>query len=139
MGWHDRTGEGQSALAFPGGIFGSDESWRQNFISRNQLGVAYLGGKTPCIIVERGTYNTIKLAAHQYKNNTLEKLWEWDSRYEGNIYAGQGAHFMHAADVDEDGRDEVIVGSAIIDDNGKGFWTTNMGHSDHCYLGTLIP
>ena len=33
-------------------------------------------------------------------------------------------HGMHAADVDDDGRDEVVIGSAVIDDNGKPLWNT---------------
>jgi len=46
---------------------------------------------------------------------------------------------MHAGDVDGDGRDEVIIGSACVDDNGTGLWTTGLGHCDHCYLGDLDP
>ncbi|MDQ3814348.1 MAG: carbohydrate binding domain-containing protein [Armatimonadota bacterium] len=110
-----------------------------NYYSRNQLGVAYLDGKTPCLIVERGTYNTIKLAAYQLRNKKLEPLWTWRDREDGGLYRGQGAHCLRAADVDGDGRDEVIIGSAVIDDNGVGLWSTGMGHPDHVTVGDLDP
>ncbi|MFC2116567.1 hypothetical protein ACFLTU_08820 [Bacteroidota bacterium] len=123
--------------------------------NRNQLGVAYLDGKTPCIIVERGTYDIIALAAYTLENGQLRLLWEWsDSEEEGLSYTGLGAHCMHAADVDGDGRDEVIIGGAMIDDNGVGLWTNHdmltprggmygynsgsgYGHPDRCVLGEL--
>lgn len=38
------------------------------------------------------------------------------------------------ADVDLDGRDEIVFGSMVIDDNGHGLSTTGLGHGDsqHC-------
>ncbi len=110
-----------------------------NYASRNQLGVAYLDGKTPSLLVERGTYNIIMLDAYQFSDGRLKKLWSWDNRNESRKYRGQGAHWMHAADVDGDGRDEVVIGSAVIDDNGKPLWTTGLGHPDHCYVGDIDP
>ena len=37
-------------------------------------------------------------------------------------------------DVDWDGRDEIVYGSMVVDDNGKGLSTTSYGHGDaqHC-------
>jgi len=110
-----------------------------NYASRNQLCVAYLDGKTPSLLVERGTYNIILLDAYQFRDGRLTKLWSWDNRNESRKYRGQGAHWMHAADVDGDGRDEVVIGSAVIDDNGKPLWTTGLGHPDHCYVGDIDP
>jgi rhamnogalacturonan endolyase len=113
--------------------------WWYNFASRNQLGVAYLDGRTPCLLVARGTYNIMKLDAYQYRDKKLELLWQWTSREESALYHGQGAHFMHCADVDDDGRDEVVLGSCVIDDNGNGLWSTGLRHADHCYLGDIDP
>ena len=114
---------------------------KYNYFSRNQLGIAYLDGKTPCIIVERGTYTTIAVQAWQFHENKLTKLWEWTSREEAGPkrYSGQGAHTLQAHDVDGDGRDEVVLGSAVIDDNGAGLWSTGLGHPDHCYVGKIDP
>ena len=110
-----------------------------NYASRNQLCVAYLDGKTPCLIVERGTYNVIEVSAYEYHDGKLRELWRWNDREEAEPYAGQGAHSMHAADVDGDGRDEVFLGSAVLDDNGNGLWSTGMGHPDHHYVGDIDP
>jgi len=110
-----------------------------NYASRNQIGVAYLDGKTPHLIVERGTYNVIVVIAYRLVDGKLEKIWQWDNCKLGREYQGQGAHWMHAADVDDDGRQEVVIGSAVIDDDGTALWTTGLGHPDHCYLGDIAP
>jgi len=130
-----RTGKPKAQAPWPDrGMFPS-----YNYASRNQLGVAYLDGKTPCLIVERGTYNVIVVDAYELAGGTLRKLWRWDNRRLPRSYWGQGAHWMHCADVDGDGRDEVLLGSAVLDDDGRELWTTGLGHPDHCYLGDLIP
>jgi len=133
--WDGMTGEEVARTDWPS----RDGLGAYNPISRNQLGIAYLDGKTPCLMVARGTYTLMKLAAYQYHHGKLEQLWYWDSRQDGRPYYGQGAHFMHAADVDDDGRDEVILGSCVIDDNGQGLWSTGLGHCDHCYVGDIDP
>ncbi len=117
------------------------EPYRYNLSSRNQICVAYLDGKTPCLVVNRGTYTTIRLVAYQFHQGRLERLWAWDSREETGRgrYNSQGAHIMRAADVDGDGRDEVIIGSAVVDDNGNGLWTTGFGHPDFCFVGDIDP
>jgi len=48
-------------------------------------------------------------------------------------------HGMHSADVDEDGRDEVVIGSAVLDDNGQPLWNTRKGHPDACYVADVDP
>ncbi len=117
------------------------EPYRYNYASRNQICVAYLDGKTPCLVVERGTYTTIRLVAYQFHQGELQRLWSWDSREETGRgrFSSQGAHIMHAADVDGDGRDEVILGSAVVDDNGNGLWSTGFGHPDFCFVGDVDP
>ena len=110
-----------------------------NYASRNQMGVAYLDGKTPFLIVERGTYNLQIVDAYNYHGKKLHKVWRWTNQGLSRKYWGQGAHWMHCADVDGDGRDEVLLGSSVIDDNGKELWSTGQGHPDHFYLGDLDP
>ncbi|MGO8749213.1 MAG: hypothetical protein ACLQNE_24910 [Thermoguttaceae bacterium] len=110
-----------------------------NYASRNQMCVAYLDGKTPCLIVERGTYNYITVVAYEYHNRHLRELWRWDNKREPRRYWGQGAHTMHAADIDGDGRDEIILGSAVLDDNGTALWSTGLGHPDSVYVGQIDP
>ncbi|MBN1421887.1 MAG: FG-GAP repeat protein, partial [Planctomycetes bacterium] len=81
-----------------------------NYYCRSILGVAYLDGKRPALIVVRGTYTIIKVRAYAFEGGALRPLWSWDA--EGR-YRGQGMHGLKAADVDGDGRDEVILGSAV--------------------------
>ncbi|MHB8997410.1 MAG: rhamnogalacturonan lyase family protein [Armatimonadota bacterium] len=112
-----------------------------NLAARNQLGLAYLDGKTPCLLVARGTYSVMKVVAYQYQKGKLQELWTWDNREETGPgkWMGQGAHWMHAGDVDGDGRDEIVLGSVTLDDDGKALWTTSLGHPDRCYLGDIDP
>lgn len=110
-----------------------------NYASRNQMCVAYLDGKTPCLILQRGTYNVIHVRAYQLHAGKLQQLWQWDDGEEGPRYRGQGAHSMHAVDIDDDGRDEVFLGSAVLDDHGVGLWSTGLGHPDHHYVGDIDP
>jgi len=133
------TGKPRARIAWPSRDLFKATSRPYNYASRNQLGVAYLDGKTPCLLVERGTYNVIVVVAYEFHGGTLRELWRWDNRKETRRYWGQGAHWLHAADVDDDGRDEVLLGSATLDDNGAPLWTTGLGHPDHFYLGDLDP
>ncbi len=105
-----------------------------NYYARNQIAVAYLDGKTPCLLVLRGTYNRMLVLALQLKGGKLEKLWEYDNEKYGRKFWGQGAHFTLCHDVDGDGRDEVILGSAVVDDSGAPLWSTGKGHPDAAYL-----
>jgi len=110
-----------------------------NRTNRNQMGMAYLDGKTPCLLVARGTYKLMIVDAYQYHNSKLKRLWHWEGDDETPIIRSQGAHGMHSADVDEDGRDEVILGSAVLDDNGTCLWSIGLGHPDKCYVTDVDP
>ncbi|MBM4087759.1 MAG: silent information regulator protein Sir2, partial [Planctomycetes bacterium] len=130
-----QTGQDKARVEWP-----SREGFpNYNVASRNQICVAYLDGKTPCVVVERGTYGTIKLAAYEFHGGRLKELWRWDNRDESSLYRAQGAHIMHGADIDGDGRDEVVIGSAAVDDNGIGLWSTGFGHPDFCFVGDIDP
>jgi len=107
--------------------------------NRNQMGVAFLDGKTPFLLIERGTYKAMFLEAFTYKDRKLKKYWHWDGDEENPIVRHQGAHTLHSADVDNDGREEVILGSAVIDDTGDLLWSTGYGHPDKCYVTDILP
>jgi rhamnogalacturonan endolyase len=110
-----------------------------NRINRNQMGMAYLDGKTPCLLVARGTYKLMIVDAYQYHNRKLERLWHWEGDDETPIIRSQGSHGMHSADVDGDGRDEVVLGSVVLDDNGTCLWSTGLGHPDKCFVTDVDP
>ena len=110
-----------------------------NFASRNQLAVAYLDGRTPCLIVLRGTYGLMKVHAYELVGHELRPLWEHCNANAPSNYWGQGAHFTQCADVDGDGRDEVALGSMVLDDNGVPLWSTGKGHPDGLFIGDIDP
>ena len=110
-----------------------------NRTNRNQMGMAYLDGKTPCLLVARGTYKLMMLDAYQYHNRRLKRLWHWQGDDETPIIRSQGAHGMHSADVDEDGRDEVVLGSVVLDDNGTCLYSVGLGHPDKCFVTDVDP
>ena len=107
-----------------------------NRYCRNFLTVAYLDGRTPSLIMQRGTYNLIKIQA---LDKDFNRLWYWEAPQEKRKYRGQSSHGLITADVDRDGKDELVIGAAVVDDNGKGLWTLEMGHPDVCYVADIDP
>lgn len=111
-----------------------------NYYCRNFLAIAYLDGKKPSLIMQRGTYNIIKTWA---LDRNFRILWKHDvlekNKDKSQNYYGQGSHGIIAADMDGDGKDELIIGAAAIDDNGQGLWTLGMGHPDICYCADIDP
>ncbi|MCG6189866.1 rhamnogalacturonan lyase family protein [Maribellus maritimus] len=112
---------------------------KYNRNNRNQMGMAYLDGKTPFLLVARGTYRLMIVDAYQYKNKKLEKVWRWDGDEENPVIRSQGAHGMQTVDVDGDGRDEIALGSAVLDDNGTLLYSTGLGHPDKSFFTDIIP
>jgi rhamnogalacturonan endolyase len=110
-----------------------------NRSSRHMLGVAYLDGKTPSIIVVRGTYGLMKVDAWTLRNRKLEKLWRWTNERAPFKYHGQGQHSIKTGDIDGDGFDEILNGSIAIDHDGRTLWGTGMGHGDRFYLSDIDP
>jgi rhamnogalacturonan endolyase len=66
-------------------------------------------------------------------------VFDSDSTVGGRAYRGQGNHNLAVADVDGDGRDEVLYGACTIDDDGKGLYSTGLGHGDAIHVGDLDP
>ena len=111
-----------------------------NRADRFLAGVAYLDGKLPSMIFGRGYYARTAVAAWDYRGGKLTRRWLFDSATPGNQdYGDRGNHELSIADVDGDGRDEVIYGSMAIDDNGKGLWTQPLFHGDAMHVTDLDP
>jgi hypothetical protein len=110
-----------------------------NRASRHMLGVAYLDGKTPSVLVVRGTYGLMKVDAWTLRHRKLEKLWRWTNERAPFKYQGQGQHSIKVGDIDGDGCDEILNGSIAIDNDGRTMWSTGMGHGDRFYLSDIDP
>jgi rhamnogalacturonan endolyase len=104
--------------------------------------VAYLDGQRPSVVMCRGYYSRTTLAAWDWRNGQLTLRWLFDSDdgTPGNLaYRGQGNHNLSVGDLDNDGKDEIVYGACAIDDDGKGLYSTGLGHGDAGHLGDLDP
>ena len=109
--------------------------------SKYFFGAPYLDGKHPSIFLGRGIYTRHKFIAYDVdpKTHNLKVRWKWTNNQPGSPWYGQGYHNYIVADVDWDGRDEIVWGSMVIDDNGKGLSTTGLGHGDAQHIGDFNP
>lgn len=113
-----------------------------NRVDRFLATPAYLDGpsKPPSAIFARGYYTRSTLAAWNWNGKALALRWFTDSGWvpmanpfnaspnphlmpgsDPNLgrLAGQGDHSLSAADVDGDGRQEIVYGGATVDDDGS--------------------
>lgn len=107
-----------------------------NYWSRNFLTVAYLDGVNPSLVMQRGTYTVIKTVA---LDRDLSPIWTWQSLGEYEKYKGQGQHAIMTGDIDLDGKDELVFGTAALDDDGIPMWRTGLGHNDAGYIADIDP
>ncbi|AEE44490.1 cellulose binding domain-containing protein [Cellulomonas fimi] len=122
---------------------GTVSSWGDSYgnrVDRFLAGTAYLDGVRPSIVMARGYYTRAVVVAWDYRDGKLTRRWTFDSNASGNgTYAGQGNHSVSVADVDGDGRQEILYGAAAIDDDGTGLWNNRTGHGDAGHVGDLVP
>lgn len=130
------TGKVIASVPWPERNYRYGDVNRQN---RNQMGVAFLDGKTPYILAARGTYKLMTVDAWMLRDGKLTRAWHWDGDEENPLVRSMGAHSMVTGDVDGDGRDEILLGSCMLDDNGTLLWSSGLGHSDKAYLCKLRP
>ncbi|WP_307527321.1 rhamnogalacturonan lyase [Pedobacter sp. W3I1] len=110
-----------------------------NRVDRFNACVAYLDGIHPSVVMCRGYYGRTVLAAWDWRNGKLTSRWVFDTKDGKNSFSGQGNHNLTVADVDGDGKDEIIYGSMCVDDNGKGLYTTGLRHGDAIHVSDLDP
>ena len=111
-----------------------------NRVDRFKACVAYLDGQRPSGVFTRGYYAKWGAEAIDWRNGQLTTRWTFmvpnkpsDPNY------SEGAHSLSVADVDGDGKQEVITGSLILDDNGTVYYNTNIGHGDALHVSDLDP
>ncbi len=119
---------------------GLDTDWGSGIVghrsTKHYFGAPYLDGRHPSIFLGRGCYTKHLMKAFDVDPTThkLTQRWAWECTESNSPWYGQGYHNYQIADVDWDGRDEIMFGAMVIDDNGKGLATTGLGHGDsqHC-------
>jgi rhamnogalacturonan endolyase len=144
-----------------------------NRVDRFLAGVAYLDGKKPYALFARGYYTRTTMVTYSWDGKDLKENWYVDSGHApmtnpfndgphgrdgsnpeyGNITT-QGAHSLSIADVDGDGFDEIVYGSATIDHDGKVLYssfgvlpagsanpgaTVRLGHGDALHVADIDP
>ncbi|MCR4918685.1 MAG: carbohydrate-binding protein [Prevotella sp.] len=105
------------------------------------MGAPYLDGRHASIFLGRGCYTRHKMCALDVNPDTheLTQRWRWNC-YDGTSpWFGNGFHNFAIADVDMDGRDEIVFGSMVIDDTGCGLSTDGLGHGDAQHCADLDP
>nr|WP_255430239.1 rhamnogalacturonan lyase [Streptomonospora sp. PA3] len=144
-----------------------------NRVDRFLAGVAYLDGENPSAVFARGYYTRAALAAYRFDGEELRKEWFVDSGHapmsnpfndsphgvegtdpEFGTLTTQGNHQMISADADGDGRQEIVYGSATIDDDGSLLYSSyatghpdsavpgervKLGHGDALHVGDFDP
>ena len=164
--WYNpNRGGGETGEAiFPKDFWGDDYGNRSE---RYLACVAYLQGadKAPSAVMCRGYYTKAYIWAVNFDGTKLSTLWRhlslsksitqvtdatghtstkvYNNNTSGinNYYTayGQGNHNISVADVDGDGCDEIIFGSATINNDGELLYTTGLRHGDAIHVGDLLP
>ena len=82
----------------------------------------------------------------QTKNNKPTFTSSWDaskithgSKDNPHPYSGAGHHQLSIADVDGDGKDEIIYGDMVVNADGTGRYSTGCGHGDTLHVSDLDP
>ena len=122
---------------------GSVKSWGDSYgnrVDRFLGAVMYIDSDHPTAVTARGYYTRMTATAYDVVNKKLKVRWTFDTNNSNNSYAaGNGNHNCMPADVDGDGKQELIFGGLCLDDNGSIKWCTKLGHGDALHVGDFLP
>jgi rhamnogalacturonan endolyase len=121
---------------------GKVTDWGDNYgnrVDRFLAGVAYLDGTRPSAVFCRGYYTRAVLVAWDWRDGKLTRRWTFDSDDGHRDYRGQGDHALSVGDVDGDGKDDIVYGACCVGSDGKGLYSTGLGHGDALHLSDLDP
>ena len=136
------TGAALDTIPFPVPR-GKVDDWGDNYGNRCDRfngGIAYLDGVRPSAIYGRGYYTRLTWSAFDVVDKKLKARWVFDTGNNPKSPGfGCGNHSVSVADVDGDGRQEILTGANCIDDDGTLLWTTRRGHGDAMHVGKFLP
>jgi hypothetical protein len=121
---------------------GTVSNWGDNYgnrVDRFLAGTAYLDGATPSMIFARGYYTRSVIWAVDFDGQNLSTRWIFDSDVKGSQYRGQGAHSLSIADLNGDGRQDVVYGAMVVGSDGNALWNSRMGHGDALHVSDFVP
>jgi rhamnogalacturonan endolyase len=107
--------------------------------------IAYLDGVRPSVVMCRGVYGRTALVAWDWRGGQLKKRWVFDSGISyppftnATPFSGMGGHALSVADVDFDGKDEIVYQAMTVDHNGKGLYSTGRRHGDALHISDFDP
>ncbi len=112
-----------------------------NRVDRYNSTTAWLDGKRPSMVFQRGYYYRLTCAAWDWRDGKLTKRWFIDSRNTSGYSSmnDQGNHGIMVGDGDNDGKDEVYFGASALNDDGKLLYANGMGHGDAGHIGDMDP
>lgn len=132
---------------------GSVSAWGDaygNRVDRYLSAVAYLNGQTPCAVFSRGYYSRTCLTAYTLVDTNsdgigdkLNTYWKFDTndlleQYDKELIEAQGNHNLSVNDIDNDGKDEIIYGSLVVDHDGTLKYSTGLGHGDAMHVADWV-
>lgn len=121
----------------------SKKTWGDDYgnrVDRFLGSVVYCDGVKPSAVSVRGYYTRMTAVAYDVVDKKLVKRWGYDTGYDSSApgYA-DGNHNSMPADVDGDGKQELILGATCIDHDGSVLWCNELGHGDAMHLSDLLP
>ncbi|MDR6906126.1 hypothetical protein J2X63_001812 [Agromyces sp. 3263] len=176
------TGDELQTIAYPTGRGDDGLLWGDyamsriepgNRVDRFLSGVGYFDGQHPSAVFARGYYTRTTITTLDWDGETLSQRWQVDSGHvpmtnpfndgphgrdgtnpEFATITTQGDHSLSLADVDDDGKQELVYGSATIDDDGSLLYssfdvlppgsanpgaTVRLGHGDAMHVTDIDP
>lgn len=113
---------------------------KQNRSERYLAAIAWLDGEdgNPSPIFARGYYNAACVGAYDFDGVNLKERWVSRNLTSGKGLYGEGAHWLLVGDCDDDGKQEMVYGSAILDHDGTLHSRSGFGHGDALHMSDFI-